>query len=215
MSQIGLPLDWTGRGDDARFLVSGANAIAARHMESWRDWPIPVTILTGPARSGRSTLGREFAALSGGQVIDDAQGIAERAPTDNDLFHAWNIARDTGRPLLLIGRDDPALWPVALPDLRSRLAAAPHVRIGEPDDALVIALIEQGLNQAGSAHSADVAPWIARHIERSYAAVDRALATLNDASVSSSRKISVRLAKETLRGAGILPILSPEDGAVD
>ncbi len=210
MSQIGLPFDWEGQARTDTFLVSEANRIAARHMGQWQDWPIPISILSGPARSGKSTLGRHFAALSGAMVIDDADREGDR-----NLFHQWNIARDSGRPLLLIARDSPAQWGVTLPDLRSRLTAAPHVRIGEPDDGLVRQLIETGLARAGSAYASDVPEWLARRIERSYAGVAELLVWLNSLSLAVSRKISVPMLKEALQNAGGSPIVdkgaAPDD----
>ena len=210
MSQIGLPFEWAGRGGSGTFLVSTANEAAAQHVESWRDWPVPVSVLSGPPGSGRTTLGAHFVALSRGNILDDVETMA-----DETLFHAWNRARDTGIPLLLIAREPPVRWTIALPDLRSRLAAAPAVRIEEPDDALVRALIEAGLAHAGSAYAQDMPDWLARLIERSYATVARVVAHLNQASLSSGRKISVAYAKETLESAGYLPILFDDRGSDD
>lgn len=201
MSQIGLPFAWGEQAGPGEFIVAEPNRLAARHIEQWREWPIPISILSGPPRSGKSLLARHFAAISGGTIIDDANR------RDNQtLFHAWNVARDSGVPLLLIVREAPQGWTVSLPDLRSRLAAAPHVRIEEPDEALMIALIEAGLGQAGSAFAADVPSWLARRIERSYVAVAALLQRLNALSLASGRKITVTTAKEALQSAGFLPI---------
>lgn len=205
MSQISLPFDWSGRENGGEFLVSDANRIAVAHVENWRDWRLAVSILTGPRRSGRSTLARQFARLSGGTVIDDAQKRDE-----HDLFHAWNRAQTEGRPLLLVGDQAPAHWTVALPDLRSRLAAAPHVTIAEPDEPLALALIERAFASAGAAFAPDVPGWLLRRIERSYGAIVAATDLLDRAALSSGRKISVAMAKETLHGAGILPIASDD-----
>lgn len=204
MTQISLPLEWPGEAGDGDFLVSEANRIAAAHLERWQGWPLSISILTGPPRSGRSTLGRHFAQASGGSVIDDAQGRDEHM-----LFHAWNAAQTERRPLLLIGDDPPAQWPVALPDLRSRLASAPHVGIAPPDEALAQALIERQFARAGAAYAADVAAWLVRRIERSYVAIDAATRLLDRGALSSGRKISVAMAKETLQDAGVLPV-SPD-----
>lgn len=83
MSQISLPFEWQANAGGAQFLVSEANAQAVAHLERWRDWPLSVSVLTGPPRSGRSTLARHFVAMSGGTMIDDAQGQDE-----HKLFHA-------------------------------------------------------------------------------------------------------------------------------
>lgn len=205
MKQIGLPFDWSaGRGEEA-FLLSEANALAVRHLEGWRDWPVMTSVLTGPPRSGRSTLGRQFAQASGGELIDDAEGADEHR-----LFHAWNRAQTDRVPLLLIGHTAPRSWTVALPDLRSRLAAAPHVAIAEPDEALARALIERQLVAAGASFAAGLPDWLLRRIERTYGAIAAATALLNEAALSSGRKISIAMAKEALQYAGVLPILPPD-----
>src|SRR3546814_13356024 len=54
MSQISLPLDWTGREKGETFLLSESNSLAVRHLDHWGIWPVRTTILTGPPRSGRS-----------------------------------------------------------------------------------------------------------------------------------------------------------------
>lgn len=205
MMQISLPFDWSGAQGDDDFLVSEANALAVRHLESWREWPVMISVLTGPPLSGRSTLGRHFAQLTGGELVDDAEGTDEHR-----LFHAWNRAQIDRVPLLLIGRRAPSLWTIALADLRSRLAAAPHVALSEPDEALAHALIERQLSRAGVAFVADLPEWLLRRIERSYGVIAAVTCLLNEAALSSGRKISVALAKDVLQNAGILPILPPE-----
>lgn len=159
-------------------------------------------MLSGPSLSGRSTLGRHFVAMSGGAAIDDAQGQDDRT-----LFNAWNEAQTEGRALLLIGDIPPERWPVALPDLRSRLAAAPHVALEEPDEALARALIERSLVVAGAQYAADLPDWLLRRIERSYAAIAAVTRLLDEAALSSGRKISTAMAKDVLQDAGFLPIV--------
>jgi hypothetical protein len=209
MSQISLPFEWHGGGgggaDDGDFLVSDANAQAVAHLERWRDWPLSVSVLTGPPRSGRSTLARHFTTMSGGEIIDDAQGQDEHY-----LFHAWNEAQTQRRPLLMVGRTAPVGWTVALPDLRSRLAAAPHVAIDEPDEALARALIARAFDKAGASYAVDLPDWLLRRVERSYGAIDAVTHLLDRAALSSGRKISVAMAKEALQFAGFLTIVPPD-----
>ncbi len=202
MRQISLPFDRPDRASGEDFLVSDANRIAVRHLENWREWPLSISVLSGPPLSGRSTLGRHFVAQSGGTMIDDAQGQDEQA-----LFNAWNDAQTARRPLLLIADAPPAQWQVALPDLRSRLAAAPHVALEQPDEALARALIERSLASAGASYAADLPQWLLRRIERSYAAIAAVTRLLDEAALSSGRKISAAMAKDVLQGAGFLPIV--------
>ena len=206
MRQISLPFDRPGHagaqdvGDE--FLVSDANRIAVRHLENWQGWPLAISVLSGPPLSGRSTLGRHFVAMSGGTAIDVAQ-----SQDDRTLFNAWNEAQTARRPLLMIGDAPPQQWQVALPDLRSRLAAVPHVALEQPDEALAHALIERSLASAGASYAADLPDWLLRRIERSYAVIAAVTRLLDEAALSSGRKISVAMAKEALHAAGFLPIL--------
>ncbi|MDO7834529.1 chromosomal replication initiator DnaA [Sphingobium sp. HBC34] len=209
MSQISLPFDWhgaTGHGASGTgdFLVSDANRLAVAHLERWRDWPLSVGVLIGPPLSGRSTLARHFARRSGGDIIDDAQGV-----DDHRLFHAWNEAQTTRRPLLMVGTMPPVCWAVTLPDLASRLAAVPHVAIGQPDEALAHALICRAFDRAGASYAPDVPDWLLRRVERRYDALAQVTGLLDRAALSSGRKISVAMAKEALQAAGFLPIVPP------
>ncbi len=199
MSQIALPLDWPEDERDDEFILSGANAAVARHLEHWALWPVPVTILTGPRKSGRSLVGRLFARKTGGRLLDDAWRADEEA-----LFHAWNAAMATHRPLLIIADVAPPEWPIALPDLASRLIATPRVAILPPDDNLLRALLERGLARRGLAPPPQLVPWLASRIERSYVGIIAAIDALDRASLSRQHRLTVPLAREALMQAGVI-----------
>lgn len=199
MSQIALPLDWPAPETENDFIVSAANADAVRHFGHWSLWPIMATILTGPRKSGRSFLGRIFAARSGGTLIDGGEEVDEEV-----LFHAWNRALSDRRPLLIIADSPASGWDITLPDLRSRLAATPHVAIGEPDDALVKALLERLMASRGLSFAPDVPDWITRRIERSYIAIHRAVDLLDQAAWARRRRISIAIAREALISANVI-----------
>ena len=130
--QIALPLDWPQSEGDLRFIVSDANRDAFEHFRKWSLWPVKATILTGPRRSGRTLLARSFVERVGGRLFDEADQRSEE-----ELFHAWNQAQDTGRPLVMIADEIPPVWSPQLPDLKTRLAVTPITYIQHPDDALV------------------------------------------------------------------------------
>ena len=115
----------TGRRAKAtsRFIVSDANREAFDHFRQWSMWPVKATILTGPRRSGRTLLARSFVERVGGRLFDDAERRDEE-----ELFHAWNQAQDSGRPLVMIADMAPPAWAPQLPDLRTRLAVTPVAR---------------------------------------------------------------------------------------
>ena len=199
MSQIALPLDWPESERDEEFILSDANAAVTRHLEHWALWPVPITILTGPRKSGRSLLGRLFARKTGGRLFDDAWQGEEEA-----LFHAWNGAMASRRPLLIVADDAPPAWQVALPDLASRLTATPRVAILPPDDMLLRALLERGLARRGLVVAPQLVTWLSSRIERSYVGIIAAVDALDRASLSRQHRLTIPLAREALMHAGVI-----------
>lgn len=199
MSQLALPLAWPEQERDADFIVSPANAEAVRHLGHWATWPLPVTLLTGPRKSGRSLLARLFAAKTGGTVVDDAWRLPEE-----DLFHAWNAAVASRRPLLIVADVAPPEWQVALPDLASRLAATPRVAIRQPDDELLRGLIERGLGRRGLAAPPSLTAWVCAAIERSYLGAAHAIDALDRAALAGRRRLTLPLARQALGQGGVI-----------
>lgn len=199
MNQIALPLDWPEGERDDEFILSDANAAVARHLEHWSLWPVPVTILTGPRKSGRSLVGRLFARKTGGRLLDDAWRADEET-----LFHAWNAAMETHRPLLIVADAPPPEWVVSLPDLASRFTATPRVAIQPPDDALMTALLERGLARRGLPVPPTLTAWLSARIERTYVGIISAIDALDRAALSRQHRLTVPLARDALMQAGVI-----------
>jgi Hda-like (regulatory inactivation of DnaA) protein len=199
VDQIALPLNWPVADSESDFLVSDANRVAFEHLRHWSVWPVMATILTGPRKSGRSLLGHIFTRKTGGRLFDDAEEHDEEA-----LFHAWNEAQERRRPLLMIAAAPTPLWQVRLPDLRSRLAATPHVAIQEPDDALLGSLVIKLLGDRGIAAPADLAAYVIPRIERSYVAIQQVVDALDRAMFGSRRRMTTPNAREILTKAGLV-----------
>lgn len=182
MSQLALPL---AGGDDEdpslRIIIGQANEAVAKGLSDPATWPFHTAVLSGPPRSGKSLLGRWFArAHPSAQVIDGVDTCDEA-----EVFHAWNRAQESGAPLLLI--TDATDWAIALPDLRSRLSAALHLVISEPDDALLSALLELHAARRRLVLGDSAATYLVPRIERSYAAVERIVAEVDR--ISLERKL--------------------------
>lgn len=199
MPQIALPLDWPVADRDEDFLISESNRGAFEHLKRWSLWPVMATLVTGPRKSGRSLLGRLFVRKTGGRLFDNAEDHDEEA-----LFHAWNEAQLSRRPLLIVADAPPPRWQVALPDLRSRLAATPQVAIEAPDDRLIGDLIVKLLGDRGIAVPPEVPAFIVPRIERSYVAVQQVVAALDRAALSHHRRITVAMAKRALSEDGVI-----------
>jgi len=206
MGQIALPLDWPGADRDEDFLISESNRTAFEHLKRWSLWPVMATLVTGPRKSGRSLLGRLFVRKTGGRLFDNAEDHDEEA-----VFHAWNEAQLSRRPLLIVADSPPPMWQVTLPDLRSRLAATPHVALGEPDDRLIGDLIVKLLGDRGVAVPPEVPAYIVPRIERSYVAVQQAVAALDRAALSHHRRMTVAMARRALSESGMIKRARSQD----
>ena len=199
MNQIALPFDWPVADKDEDFLLADSNRAAFEHLRRWPTWPVMATLLTGPRKSGRSLMGRIFVRKTGGRLFDNAETHEEEA-----IFHAWNDAQARRKPLLIIADAPPPRWQVALPDLRSRLAATPQVEIGPPDDALIADLILKLLGNRGIAAPPELAEFLVPRIERSHVAVLGVVETLDRATLSNHKRITIPLAKRALGAEGMI-----------
>ena len=181
MSQIVLPLH-VASGVPSRIVVGNANRAAIEALDVAQTWPFRTAILFGPPRSGKSLVARWFAESGAGEVIDDAEKMDETA-----LFHRWNRAQESGRPLLLTVTGGEGEWRIALPDLASRLGAALHLQIGTPDDEMLAELILLHAEQRGLALGPDAAAYLVPRTERSHIGVERLVAAIDR--ISLERKV--------------------------
>jgi hypothetical protein len=181
------------------FLLSDSNRAAFEHLIHWALWPVMATLLTGPRKSGRSLLGRIFVRKTGGRLFDNAEDHDEEA-----LFHAWNDAQARRRPLLIVADAPPPVWDVDLPDLRSRIAATPHVAIGPPDDALIAELIVKLLGDRGIAAPPDLPHFLLPRIERSHVGVLKVIEALDRAMLSRHKRMTVPMARAALAEVGLI-----------
>ena len=197
--QIALPLDWPQSEGEARFIVSEANRDAFEHFRKWSMWPVKATILTGPRRSGRTLLARSFVERVGGRLFDQADQRDEI-----ELFHAWNQAQDTGRPLVMIADEAPPAWNPVLPDLRTRLAVTPVARIQQPDDALFVALLELLFADRGLHVAADALRFIGQRVQRDYWTAERAVEAVDRFAIAERARLTLPTIRRALHHAGLV-----------
>ena len=197
--QIALPLDWPQTEGDARFIVTPANRDAFDHFRQWSLWPVKATILTGPRRSGRSLLARSFVERVGGRLFDDAQQRDEE-----ELFHAWNQAQDSDRPLVMVTEDIPPAWSPALPDLKTRLAITPVVSINLPDDELFSALIQLHFADRGLHIPADALRFMSERLHRDYWTAERAVEAVDRFAIAERARLSLPTVRRALAEARMI-----------
>ncbi len=192
MKQIALPLDKLRSGGPDSLIVTASNTDAVAALGASDRWPGHCAILVGPPRSGKSLMARYFAA-QGGEAIDDADGHADEA-----LFHRWNAANESRRPILLVSAKLPANWNISLPDLRSRLGASQLIEIGVPDEELINQLVLKHLNDRGTSIGTDALSYTTRRIERSHAAIEEFARTANSLALAEGVAITLPLVRRLL-----------------
>jgi Bacterial dnaA protein len=192
MQQIALPLDKLRSGGSDSLIITPSNADAFAALGNHAAWPGHCAILVGPPRSGKSLMARYFAG-QGGEVIDDADALP-----DEELFHRWNAALGAGRSILMLSAKVPAEWDVKLPDLRSRLGASQLLEIEAPDDELVSQLLLKHLHDRGTSIGPEALSFVAKRIERSYAALEEFARTANARALAEGAAISLSLVRSLL-----------------
>ena len=197
--QIALPLDWPQTDEDTRFIVSEANREAFEHFRRWSMWPVRATILTGPRRSGRTLLARTFVERVGGRLVDQA----ERAD-EEELFHAWNDAQDSGLPLVMIADEVPPAWAPRLPDLRTRLAITPVATIGQPDDALFAALMQLLFADRGLHVAPEALRFMAERLNREYWTAERAVEEVDRFAIAERARVTLPTISRALSQARMI-----------
>lgn len=197
--QFALPLDWPQGSDDSRFIVSEANREAFEHLQRWSTWPVRSTIITGPRRSGRSLLARAFVGRVGGRLFDDAQQHDEEV-----LFHAWNQAQESGRPLVLVADEAPPAWSPILPDLRTRLAVTPVARILPPDDQLFAALIRRLFADRGLHLPDEALRYVTMRVTRDYWTAERVVEAIDRFAIAERARLTVPTVRRALVSAGLI-----------
>ena len=220
--QLGLPFLHEAYYAEADFVAAPSNREARAWLEDTApgQWPGRRLALWGGEGAGKTHLLHAWAGRAGAAVlygpelrrwhaeararvapwalaVDDADLAADEAV----LLHLLNAAAEGGRPVLLAGREPPARWPVALPDLASRLRATAAVGIGPADDALLRALLARLLGERQLEVSRSVQDWMLLRLPRTAGAMREAAARLDRLALAHGGPVTRALAALALAGA--------------
>jgi chromosomal replication initiation ATPase DnaA len=220
MAQLPLELGHRASYGGEDFLVAPCNQAAVAWLDRWPDWPGPGLAVHGPPGCGKTHLAHVFQAgararllrpadleqdslpalLAGYRacVLDGAPPVPERA-----LLHLHNALAERRGHLLIVSRLPPARWGARLPDLASRLAALPAVRIDPPDDSLMEALLVKLFADRQLTVAPGVVAYLTARLERSFEAPRRIVDQLDRESLARHRAVSLALAREILGREGV------------
>ena len=214
-----LPLELAYRPAHARrdFVLSDTNRAAFEIACDPQLGGNDRLVLTGPEGCGKTHLAAIWAAETGATgtcaadlteefvggligrgaaVIEDADRIAGRRDAEHLLFHALNVAAAHATRLVLTGRDAPARWTMATPDLASRLAALPQIVIGPPDDTLLSKIFDKLFSDRQLSASPEAIDYLVSRMERTFAAAVRIVVALDHLALASRRAITRNLAMD-------------------
>jgi chromosomal replication initiation ATPase DnaA len=228
VTQLAINLPFQQALGAADFLVSECNRAAFALIERWPDWPGRAIAVYGPAQCGKSHLTRLWTARSGTQLVDGAAlhalhpsevaalpGVAvdeADAAQERALLHLHNCCREIGSFLLIVARSPPARWPIASPDLASRLRALPVVGIASPDDALLAGLLVKHFADRQIRVAPAVIRFAVRRIERSFAAAAALVDALDRAALGAGGPIGIALVRRVLADNGVQAELRSDFG---
>jgi chromosomal replication initiation ATPase DnaA len=215
--QLALSLEHVESFAREDFLSGPSNAAALTLVETWPDWPARAVVLAGPAGSGKSHLASIWAARAGARFLLARSLVETKVPAalatgalvvedltpgafdERALFHLINLVREEGAYLLLTAASPPAGWPVEIPDLASRLKAAPVVMLAPPDDALLRAVLVKLFADRQLAVDEALVGLLTMRIERTFQAARAVVAKLDQEAMQRKRPLTRALAAEVLR----------------
>jgi chromosomal replication initiation ATPase DnaA len=203
---LNLPhLQALGRED---FYVTPSNAAAVALVDQWPAWPSHGAIILGEEGSGKSHLASVWQQRSGGVLlplqaltIESVPGHFAKGPValeagaafDGDeraLFHALNFARQDGSSLLITTPVLPSAWDIKLPDLRSRLQALPIAAMGQPDDALLRAVLVKQFTDRQLEISETIVSFLVARMPRSLGFVRTLVDEVDSAALEAGAEIT-------------------------
>ena len=199
-------------GDD--FLVSECNAEAVAWLDQWPNWPAPFVVIYGEAGCGKSHLAEVFRQATGARVLSITENPYESmgeataavledvdqlvATSENALFHLYNYTKENKKQVLMTARTAPSQWILELADLKSRMGAVPVIEIGQPDDALMEAVLVKLFADRQLQIERGVVTYMLGRMERSFEEAQRLVSLIDTEALAAKRKITIPFVRELI-----------------
>lgn len=218
--QLPLDLGFTPSYAAADYLVSASNAAASAWVERWPDWQGSGLAVCGPAGCGKTHLAHVWQARSRAIIVDAAMLAAADPPrlleaatacvvdsipaaslgaaAERTLLHLYNMLNERRGHLMLCAEAPPARWPIALADLRSRLASLPAITIEPPDDGLLEALLAKLFTDRQLVVDRGTVIFAVARMERSFDSARRLVDAVDRAALATQRRPTLGLIRDVM-----------------
>jgi chromosomal replication initiation ATPase DnaA len=206
-----------GRED---FMVNECNHEAIQFIDTFYLGKMKSGVLIGPKGSGKSHLvnvfcknfekERWFISQKGDKniykifqenniiIIEDIDLISS-IEEEEYLFHSINLSKELNKVLLLTSGVNLSDIIIKTPDLRSRLDSIQSVKILEPNDDLMNALILKLFHDRQILIKPNIIIYLMQRIDRSYLGISSIVDLIDKVSLSKHKSISKNLIKELLK----------------
>ncbi len=195
------------------YFVGEANMLAFQMVENSESWPLGKLLLVGPAGSGKSHLAKIWADAHGAEcraarelegstlpdgplLIEDAHELPHGA--EETLFYIHNHARTENHRLLITARTPPDVWGIRLPDLETRMNATTQIRMEQPDEAMLAAVLLKLLSDRQLTADPQAISYLQRHMQRRFDILMPLVEELDRVSLVEGRRVTRPMAIRVL-----------------
>lgn len=156
-----------------------------------------------PLRTLRALAPEALEGLAGLPLvaIDDPEAIAGEMPWEQRLFSLYNECLAAGTRIAVAARTPAVDLPLALPDLRSRLAAMPHFALRPLDEAQQRSALQARAGARGIHLPEDAVHYLQRRFARDMASLSEILERLDAASLEAKRPLTLPFIRSVLGDA--------------
>ncbi len=211
----------------SEFFVTEKNMFAYNFIKKWPDWQQNLVYLYGPEKCGKTTISEMWLEASEGiylssdnfeeflsaefnidyiksknWLIDNVDDLIKmnKELNSNKILNLINIIKDNKNAFLLMtGKKSPKYIDCDLNDLISRLLSSVVLEVRNPDEELLLKIINKYLNDRNIYLSQKKLNFIANRIERSYESALEIAKKIDLKSLETKSNISIHFLKSNLK----------------
>ena len=133
--------------------------------------------------------------------LDELESISGESEWEEALFHCFNRLELSGCQLIVASRNNPAASAIKLPDLRSRMASGLIYQLDSLNDSAKEKVLIVQSQARGLEMSNEVAQYLLRNYSRDLNKLIGLLQSLDKASMSEQRRLTIPFVRQILCSA--------------